>query len=274
MPFKTSDITLDRDNGLYAFVGPADCGKTYASTSFGLASKSFGGSDPREALVIECDGRITALRNRPVVFEPFTNEQGAVGVLDYIKELREDAVRYKKCKYHTIIFSSATAFGDFAVADSLEGTEKGKGKTHAELKMLTMQDYGFEAEAFRQLLWENFTDLKRYCRVIVEFHEVPEYTNEPVTPGSKITVARWDGFSYKLLMHGNKIASRLSTRFDEMYHFKAKESLPSTGGLRRSVCFQDNVGRTSFEGLKKFGSRSVDISRKEFYPWWLENRNS
>lgn len=255
-------------------VGPADCGKTYASTSFGLKGKRHGGDDPREALLWELDGRIAALRGRPVMFDSFTNEEGADGVLKSVIAEREYCVKYKKAQYHTYILSSATSFGDFAVADSLEATDKDKGRTKGEQKLLTMEDYGYEAEAFRKLLWENLQDIKRYADVILEFHEVPLYKKEPISPGSKIMESTWDGYSYKLLLHGNKIASRLPTKFDEVYHWKAKEPLPSTGGVRRGVTFVDNVGRTSIPALAKLGSRLQDMSGKEFYPWWREQINA
>jgi len=270
MPHSTDKITFNQTS-LIAMVGPADSGKTYASTSFGLQSKKYGGADSREALLLECDGRITALRGRPVLFEAYTNEQGAAGICDFLKSEVANATRNQRSNYHTYIISSATSFGDFAVQDSFEDTEasnKGKGIEVAGQKMLEMQDYNYEAESFRKLIWVYLTDLKKYANCIVEFHEVPLYISTPISPGSKIKKDEWDGYSYKLLLHGNKIASRLPTKFDEVYHFRAKEPLPSTGGIRRMVCFQDNVGRTAFPGLRRFGSKPQDITNKEFYPFW------
>lgn len=268
MPHSTSLIPTNQTS-LIAFVGPADCGKTYASTSFGLQSKKHGGTDDREALLLECDGRIAALRNRPVLFEAYTNEQGAAGVNDFLKSEVAYAQLKHKSNYHTYILSSATSFGSFAIQDSFEDTEKGgKGIEVAGQKMLEIQDYNYEAEAFRKLIWVYLNDLKKYANIIVEFHEVPLYKKIPISPGSKITESSWDGFSYQLLLHGTKIASRLPTRFDEIYHFKAKEPLPSTGGVRRAVIFDDNMARTSISALRTFGSKPQDISGKEFYPWW------
>lgn len=270
MPYSTDKIPLNQTS-LIAFVGPADCGKTYASTSYGLQSEKHGGKDKREALVLECDGRIAALRSRPVLFEPYTNEQGAAGICDFLKSESEQATRTRRANYHTYILSSATSFGGFAVQDSMEDTQKGgKGIEIAGQKMLEMQDYNYEAESFRKLIWVYLTDLKRYANCIVEFHEVPLYKKTPINPGSKMMESTWDGYSYKLLLHGDKIASRLPTKFDEIYHFKAKEPILSTGAVRRAVSFDDNMGRTSIPALRAFGSKAQDISGKEFWPWWNE----
>ena len=84
MPQSTRDIKLD-ETKLFLFVGPADAGKSYAATSFGLMSKEYGGTDDRPAYVLELDGRLAALRNRPVVYDSYTNIEGAIGVLNRVK---------------------------------------------------------------------------------------------------------------------------------------------------------------------------------------------
>src|SRR5437016_2896190 len=120
---NTKDIKLDSTN-LFLFVGPADSGKSYAATSFGLASQEYGGKDPRPCYMLELDGRLSALRGRPILFDSFTNKDGATGVLKRIIQLRNDTIAKREAPFHTLIFDSITSFGDFSVADSLDVTTK------------------------------------------------------------------------------------------------------------------------------------------------------
>lgn len=276
MPKSTDEIPLESTN-LFLFVGPADSGKSYAATSWGLRSVKYGGTSPRPAYLLELDGRVSALRGRPVVYDDYTNAEGAIGVLNRIVQLRNDAVRDGKTAYHTLIFDSITAFNDMAIADSLDETiKKNKlnpkepiGRRRGELQMLTTEDYGYEAEAFRQLLWENIFDLKRYCDIIVVAHEVEKYKKINTKPGEP-AVFEPDG--YKLLIHGNKLGARLPTKFDEIYHFKAKEVVRAEKRPRWQVCFQDTLARSSYPALKK-STEDYEITDKEFYPFWREKIN-
>lgn len=265
MPLSTKDIKPDSTN-LFLFVGPADAGKSFAATSFGLKSKAFGGDDPRPCYMLELDNRIAALRNRPVEYDTFTNEEGAIGVLNRVIALREACVKMKAAPFHTLILDSATSLGDMAVADSMD-TKTSAGRKIGELKMLTVEDYGYEAETWRQVLWENLIDIKRYANVIVTAHETKQYREVKGPPGSPAKSV-WDG-EYKLLMHGNKIADKLPTKFDEVYHFMAKEVVVSQKNIRRSVVFQDNLARTSYPKLAS-STASYDISGKEFYTFWCD----
>jgi len=88
MPLKTSDIPLEQTS-LFLFVGPSDSGKSFAASSFGLKSKEYGGDDDRPAYLMDCDGRVSALRGRPVVYDTYTNIEGAIGVLNRLIEIRE-----------------------------------------------------------------------------------------------------------------------------------------------------------------------------------------
>lgn len=272
----TKSIKQDNTN-LFLFVGPADGGKSFAATSFGYKSKEYGGDDPRPCYMIEMDGRISALRNRPILFDAYTNKDGASGVLNRIIQLRNDTIRDKKAPFHTLIVDSITSFGDFSIADSLDVTtaqneinrankRELKGRIRGELSMLTTEDYGYEAEAMRQLLWENLIDLKEFCNVIVIAHEVDNFKTIKGLPGEPTRQER-DG--YKLLMHGNKIAARLPTKFDEIYHFPSKEIITSTKSVRRTVIFQDQLARSSYSTLAK-SVESHDITNKEFYAYWIK----
>lgn len=277
MPLDAADIKID-ETKLFLFVGPADAGKSYAATSFGFASKKYGGHDDRPVYVIEMDGRLAALKGRPVTYDSYTNIEGAIGVLNRVKELRDTCVKFNKSPFHTLIFDSFTTFNDFAIADSLYVTEeKNKklvserkdpvGRRRGELLMLTTEDYGYEAEAWRQLMYENLVDLKRYCNVIIIAHETKKYKTLKGSPGEP-TRTEEDG--YQILSHGNKIAARIPSKFDEIYHFLPKEVIISQRSIRRQVLFQDELARTSIPGLLKFGTAPQDISGKEFYSWWLE----
>lgn len=268
MPQRTSDIP-DEQTSLFLFVGPADSGKSFAATSFGLKSKEFGGEDDRLAYVLELDGRLAALKGRPVVFDSYTNVEGAIGVLNRMKELREMCVQRNKAPFHTLILDSFTAYNDFSIADSLDITEsKVKagsevGRRRGELTLMTVEDYGYEAEALRKLLWENLFDLKRYCNVIVTAHETEHYKPVKVKPGEP---TRTELVGYKILAR-DKIAAKLPTRFDEIYHFLPKQVIQSQKGIRRSVVFQDILARTSYPELAN-STEEHDITGKEFYPWW------
>lgn len=279
MPLSTKDITQDNTN-LFLFIGPADSGKSFAASSFGLASKEYGGEDERPAYMIEMDGRIHALRGRPIVYDPFTNIEGAIGVLKKVIELRNIAVKFNKCGFHTLIIDSFTSFCDFSLADSLEITElknaekpnEEKGRKRGELSLATVEDYGYEAEAVRKLLWENLLDLKKFCNIIVTAHEVPNYIYLKTKPGEP-TKQELDPINkYKILTHGNKIAARLPTKFDEIYHFMGKEVIIATHTIRRSVVFQDGLARSSFPQLCGT-TDTFDISGKEFYTFWKEKIN-
>lgn len=276
MPLSTKDIKLENTN-LILMVGAADSGKSYAATSFGFKSKEYGGDDDRPAYLLELDGRISALRNRPVVFDYFTNIEGAIGVLKKVKELRDTAVKFGKTGYHTLIFDSFTTYNDFAIADSQDITinknidnksNDEKGRKRGELQMLTIEDYGYESESWRQLMYECLVDLKRFCNVIVIAHETETYRKKPGTKPGEPTLMEPVG--YKVLSHGNKIASRIPTKFDEIYHFLPKETIISTKSIRRQVVFQDELARTSYPELIKLGTTAQDISGKEFYMWWKE----
>lgn len=263
LPRKAADISADEYN-LFLFVGPADAGKSYAATSFGYASKEHGGTDERPMYVMELDGRLSALKGRPVVFDSFTNVEGAIGVLNRLTEIRDTCVQRNKAPFHTILVDSFTSFNDFAISDSLEVSEdKGKGRTRGELSLMTVQDYGYEAEAVRKLLWENLVDLKRYCNVILTAHECEHYIPVKVKEGEP---TRQELAGYKILAR-DKISARLPTKFDEIYHFMPKEVIVSKRSIRRKVCFQDILARTSFAELAK-STEEYDISGAEFYHWW------
>lgn len=221
--------------------------------------------------MLELDGRLAALRNRPIVFDSFTNVEGAIGVLNKVKELRETCVKFNRSPFHTLIFDSFTTYNDFAVADSQDITLKklaggaDVGRKRGELQMLTIEDYGYEAESWRQLMYECLVDLKRYCNVIVIAHEVESYKQVKGKVGEP-TKMEYDGM--KILSHGNKVSARIPTKFDEIYHFSKKEIIISTQKIRRQVRFQDELGRTSIPSLTKLGTNPQDITDVEFYPWW------
>ena len=264
VPQSAASISIE-ETKLMLFVGPGDSGKSYASTSFGLRTKEYGGKDSRPCYMIELDGRIAALRNRPVMYNSFTNEDGVTKVLHRIEELREQCVKNKVAPFHTLIVDSTTSFGDLAVAESME-TKGSAGRSIGKLELLTVEDYGFEAEAFRQLLWESLMDIKKYCDVIVTAHQTELYKTAATKPGAP-TRQEWDGKSYKILMHGNKIANKLPTKFDEIYEFANKELIVSSSSMRRSVRFQGHLARTSYPQLAK-NTADHDISGKEFYTYW------
>lgn len=270
MPKETEDIPLESTK-LFLFVGPADSGKSFAATSWGFKSKKYGGNDPRPAYLMESDGRVQALRGRPVQYDDYTNVEGAIGMLDRLKEIRDKCVLHKAAPFHTLIFDSFTGFNEFAIADSLEVTAKKReankgegGRVRGDLLMPTMEEYGYEAEAVRQLLWENLLDIKRYADVIVTAHEVEKYKKVKTKPGEP-TQTELDG--YKILAR-DKISARLPKQFDEIYHFLPKEVVLSKKTIRRRVVFQDEMARTSYPQL--LTTEEFDISDKEFYHFWKE----
>ena len=273
MPLKTSDIPLEQTS-LFLFVGPSDSGKSYAASSFGLKSKEFGGEDPRPAYLMDCDGRVQALRNRPVQYDTYTNEEGAIGVLNRLIEIRETCIKFNKAPFHTLIGpDSFTSFCDMAVADSLDVTVQNnklnpkdkKGRKRGELAMLTVQDYGYEDEAVRQLVWESLLDIKKYANVIVTAHEVTKYKVIPGAGEGAPSIRTEDGLR---ILGRDKISAKLPTKFDEVYHFLAKETVPSQQSVRRQVVFLDELGRSGYPQLQS--TKKHDISSKEFYPFWKE----
>lgn len=272
MPLKTSDIPLEQTS-LFLFVGPSDSGKSYAASSFGLKSAEFGGDDPRPAYLMDCDGRVSALRNRPVVYDTYTNIEGAIGILNRLEEIRETCIKFGKAPFHTLIGpDSFTSFCDFAIADSLEVTESGNagkakksGRRRGDLQMLTVQDYGYEDEAVRQLLWESLIDIKKYANVIVTAHEVTKYKVIQGASEGAPTVRMEDGLK---VLGRDKISAKMPTKFDEIYHFLAKETIPSQKSVRRQVVFQDELARTGYASIAS--TTKHDITGKEFYPFWKE----
>lgn len=274
MPLNTKDIPLEQTS-LFLFVGPHDSGKTFAATSFGLKSKEFGGDDDRPAYEMECDGRVAALRGRPVVYDAYTNEEGAVGVLNRLEEIRETCIKHRRAPFHTLIGpDSFTSFCDFAIADSQDVTRQlnkanpkaaPKGRFRGDLNMLTVQDYGYEDESVRQLIWEHLVDIKKYANVIVTAHEVMKYKVIPGSSEGAPTVRLEDKLG---LLGRDKIAAKVPTKFDEIYHFKSKELVHSEKRIRRQVVFEDELARTGYSQLK--GMKMHDISGKEFYPYWKE----
>lgn len=274
MPKSTKDIPLETPS-LFLFVGPADSGKSYAASSWGLKSKEYGGDDDRPAYLMDCDGRINALRGRPVQYDSYSNIEGAIGVLNRLAEVREACINFGKAPFHTLIApDSFTGYCELSIADAMDITisgnkEKGakqKGRKKGDLQMLTFDEYGYEAESVRQLLWENLLDIKKYATVIVTAHEVTRYkTIPPTTPnGLATTVA--DGLR---ILATDKISAKLPTKFDEIYHFMGKEDIPSTHSIRRAVQFQGGIARSSYPQLNK-STEKFDISDKEFYTFWKE----
>lgn len=272
MPLSTKDISLEQTS-LFLFVGPSDSGKSYAASSFGLKSKEYGGTDDRPAYLMDCDGRVAALRNRPVVYDTYTNEDGAIGVLNRLEEIRETCVKFKRAPFHTLIApDSFTAFCDMAVSDSQDITQEQnknnpkdkKGRTRGDLQMLTIQDYGYEDEAVRQLLWESLLDIKKYANVIVTAHEVTKYKVIPGASEGAPTVRMEDGLR---ILGRDKISAKMPTKFDEIYHFLSKELVPSQQSVLRQVVFHDILARTGYPQLNN--TKKHNITNKEFYPYWL-----
>lgn len=271
MPLKTSEIPLEQTS-LFLFVGPSDAGKSYAATSFGFKSKEFGGEDDRPAYLMDCDGRVQALRNRPVQYDTYTNTDGAIGVLNRLLEIRENIEKFKMCGFHTLICpDSFTSFCDMAVTDSIDETRAQnkdkktnlKGRRRGDLQMLTVQDYGYEDEAVRQLLWESLIDIKKYAHVIVTAHEVTKYKVIPGASDGAPSVRVEDGLR---VLGRDKISAKIPTKFDEIYHFLSKETIPSQSSVRRQVVFQDELARTGYSKLAS--TKKHDITGKEFYPYW------
>lgn len=214
---------------------------------------------------MDCDGRVQALRGRPVVYDSYSNIDGAIGVLNRLVEIRETCIKFGKAPFHTLIGpDSFTSFCDLAIADSLDATPATKGRKRGDLKLLTTQDYGYEAEAVRQLVWEQLIDIKKYAHVIVTAHEVANYKTLPGPEGAP-SVRYQDGLK---ILGRDTIAAKLPTKFDEIYHFTAKEVIPSSKSVRRSVCFHDELARTSHPNLDS--TTKHDITGKEFYPFWRE----
>lgn len=227
---------------------------------------------------MDCDGRVAALRGRPVQYDTYTNADGAIGVLNRLAEIRETCVKFNKAPFHTLIApDSFTGYCELSIADALDITVQGnknvgkdsktKGRKKGDLPMLTFDEYGYEAESVRQLLWENLIDIKKYANVIVTAHEVPKWkTIPPVNVGGLPTKIE-DGLR---ILATDKISAKLPTKFDEIYHFQGKELLPSRRSVRRSVQFQGLLARTSHPALCALGTSSQDITDKEFYPFWKE----
>lgn len=259
VPQSTDDIKLETP-GLYLFVGAADSGKSFASTSFGLKSKKYGGDDPRPAYLLELDGRISALRGRPVVYNSYTFEDGAAKILERIGELADKAEQQHEVPFHTFILSSFTSFNDIALGESLGLKDEGKGRKRGEITLTTVEDFGYEAECLRKLLYEMLDILKKYCTVIVEAHETEYYKPVKTKPGEP---TRTELAGYKILAR-DKISAKLPTKFDEIYHFLPKEVVVSQRNVRRQVVFQDILARSSYPALQAT-TVPYDISNKEFY---------
>lgn len=270
MPLSTKDIPLEQTS-LFLFVGPSDSGKSYAASSFGFKSTEYGGDDPRPAYLMDCDGRVQALRGRPVSYDTYTNIEGAIGVLNRLLEIRETCIKFNKAPFHTLIGpDSFTSFCDMAVADSQDvtiqsnvGKSKSAGRKRGDLQMLTVQDYGYEDEAVRQLVWESLIDIKRYANVIVTAHEVQKYRVIPGASEGAPTVRVEDGLR---VLGRDKISAKLPTKFDEIYHFLSKEVIQTQSKIRRQVVFNDELARSGYPQLQT--TTKHDISGKEFYPYW------
>jgi hypothetical protein len=266
MPKSTDEIPIEQTS-LFLFIGAADSGKSFAATSFGLAKDPFN----RPCYVMELDGRLAGLRGRPIVYDDYNDTEGAVGVLNRLITLRESCIASNRAPFHTLILDSFTSFNDFCMSDSLYVTEEKReqkkegGRMRGELLMPTVEDYGYEAEAVRKLLWENLSVLKKYCNVIVTAHETEYYKPVRTKPGEP---TRSELAGYKVLAR-DKIAAKLPTKFDEIYHFLPKEVVISQKTVRRQVTFQDMVARTSYPALAA-STQAYDITGKEFYPFWRE----
>lgn len=275
MPLRTSDIPKEQTS-LFLFVGQADSGKSFAATSFGLKSKEYGGDDERPAYLMDCDGRVQALRNRPVVYDTYTNKDGAIGVLNRVMEIREACIKNGKAPFHTLICpDSFTGFCEFAIADALDivvqenkdkASKDKKGQVMGGLQVPTFNEYRYEAESVRQLLFENLLDIKLYANVIVTAHEVTKYKMVPPKNPGGLATREEDGLR---ILATDKISAKLPTKFDEIYHFMGKEVVSSMKTVRRTVCFQGLLGRSSYPQLNK-STLPYDITDKEFYLCWKE----
>lgn len=268
MPLLTEDIPLEA-HSLFLFIGPADSGKSYAASSFGYRSKKYGGDDERPAYLMDCDGRTAALRGRPVQYDTYSNVEGSLGVIRRLDVLRDRCVKDNAAPFHTLIApDSFTGFCELALGEVMEvkAENKDKGRYIGGMSLPTVEDYGYESEAVRKLLWENLIDIKRYCDVIVTAHSVKRYKNVKVKSGEP-TKREWDG-GYTLLAR-EKIENKIPTKFDEIYHFSPKEEVVATESIRRQVCFYDSIARTSYPHLAA-STAKYDISGKQFYHFWKE----
>lgn len=224
---------------------------------------------------MDCDGRVQALRGRPVVYDSYTNEDGAVGVLNRLSEIREQCAKHRRAPFHTLICpDSFSGFCEFAIADALDIIIQGnkdvkdrkdkKGQIKGDLQMTTFDEYRYEAEAVRQLLFENLLDIKKYAHVIVTAHEVTKYKMIPPKTPNGLATREEDGLR---VLATDKISAKLPTKFDEIYHFMGKEVVHSLKTVRRTVCFQGQLGRSSYPQLNQ-STLPHDITGKEFYPYW------
>lgn len=248
---NAKDITPDFR--LFAlFVGEYDTGKSTAAASF-----------PGRKYFLDFDGRIVSLRGRSDVdFDFFTST--AMGFEEADKKVETLVAYGSQLPYQTIVFDSLSMARSFLLYDAMKYTsgvdEKGKvrGRQIGKLYLPTVQDYGYESEALKQLIWDGLKKLK--SNVIVTGHLVDQYKTlegKPGAPAERVVVGQ--------KIYGDpQLLAVLPIAFTEIYHFS--KEVGSDGKLRRFVTFTGEVARTTYMELANAGT--VEITDKSFYEVW------
>ena len=244
---NAKDLTVDFR--LFAmFVGTYDSGKTTAAASF-----------PGQKYVMDFDGRIMSLRGRADVDFDFykCSKEGFKEADTKIETL----IAYQKTnnmKYNMVVFDSLSTARRFLLADAMKITGVGGGRKIGNLQLATVQDYGYEAEAMTQLIWDGLKQLN--CNVVVTGHTVDEFKKFQDSPGAPV-----ERIKVGEKIYGDpQLLAVLPVAFTEVYRFF--KEVDATGTVRRFVEFDSDVARTTYPALAK--QKRLEITDKNFYEEW------
>lgn len=259
MPLNAADIPPDFR--MFAmFVGVYDSGKSTAAASF-----------PGRKYFLDFDGRAVALRGRSDVdFTFYAPERQGFDDADKDIEMLVLKSNANQLPYNLVCLDSLSMGREFLVRDAMKFTsgidpvtKKVSGRQIGKMFLPTVQDYGYEADAFKQIIWSGLKRLK--CNVVVTAHSVDDYETFQANPGAPAE-RRLKG---RKIYGDPQLLAVLPVAFTEIYEFFREENPAGKPRVRRFVEFSNgSIARTTYPQLADLGR--VEITGKDFYAVWKE----
>lgn len=195
--------------------GQAGTGKSIAAASF-----------PEPLLLFDIDGRVKSLanhyrsRSREIEVEQF-------GRGDWVRLAASlERIQQSPKKYNTYVFDSLTNYADRVIQHCLG--DRGNGKKIGGIDVSGWDEFNAEDAMLTKLidvaLW-----LGQYANVVVTGHIIA--SKETKDPDGRTVITR------SLTTAGNKIAAKIPTRFNEVWHFAKENSIDVSAAPKHMVYF-------------------------------------
>lgn len=234
------------------FIGNSSSGKSSAAATF-----------PRPSEIMDADMRIDGIlwmKNLPKEFWGgelgfeginYTTYPPDKGFAEIEKALETYSIMFQKQRpMETLQMDSITSMLRLMLTDAIH-LKDAKIKTTLSLKRPGPNEYGYEAEAFYQIM-----DFLRSlpCHVILTAHIIDRFGKIDPNDDYSETIKVGEKLSIR-----DKIGANIQIYFNEVYKF---EKSPS--GKKHKVIFRSDIARTAFPQLPD----EMDITGKNFYREW------